>query len=299
YMAECLPYAAGGRFPIVMMNADRSIALPWNIYGDQSDSTSQISSGWIQAYATNAQEALDMAIMAYRIAEDPLVSTPFMVNLDGFNLTHTYENVDIPDQEQVDRYLPPYVTDNRLNMDRPVNMGFSAGPAYNTLFKMSQHRGMMNAADVVPKAEREFAEIFGRRYSGATEGYLLDDAEYVIVTLGCISGLCMDVARDLREKGIRTGVLRIRYLRPFPEEEIISMLKDAKAICVLEKDISFGNAGVVFTEVRSALHGIPCSVCNRIAGLGGRDISRYDIERTFLELENGPRDVRFIGGDAE
>ena len=300
YMAECLPYAAGGRFPIVMMNADRSVALPWNIYGDQSDSLSQISSGWIQFYAMNAQEALDMAIMSYRIAEDHRVSTPFMVNLDGFNLTHTYESVDVPYQEQVNSFLPPYSTTNRIDLEKPVNMGFTAGPAYNVLFKMSEHMGMLNARDVVPPVEDEFMRIFGRRYSGMVEGHLLEDAELVIVTLGCVSGLCMDVADRLREDGVKAGVLRIRYMRPFPDREVQSALLNAKAVCVLEKDVSFGNAGVVFSEVKSALYGSGCScaICNRIAGLGGRDISFDDILAIFEELENRPTDVDFIGGSA-
>ena len=298
YMAECLPYAAGGRFPIVMMNADRSVALPWNIYGDQSDSLSQISSGWIQFYAMNAQEALDMAIMSYRIAEDPRVSTPFMVNLDGFNLTHTYENVEIPDQAAVDGFLPRYSTDNKIDLEKPVNMAFSAGPAYNTLFKMSEHQGMLNAKDSISAAEADFMRAFGRRYTGLTEEHLVEDADYVIVTLGCISGLCMDVADSLRGKGIKAGVLRLRYVRPFPREEISAALLKAKAVCVLEKDISFGSAGAVFNEVRSALYGTgcTCSVCNRIAGLGGRDISSDDICRIFEDLEKSPRDVGFIGG---
>lgn len=298
YMAECLPYAAGGRFPIVMMNADRSVALPWNIYGDQSDSLSQISSGWIQFYAMNAQEALDMAIMSYRIAEDPKVSTPFMVNLDGFNLTHTYENVEIPDQTAVDEFLPRYSTDNKIDLEKPVNMAFSAGPAYNTLFKMSEHQGMLNAKDSISAAETDFMRAFGRGYTGLTEEHLVEDADYVIVTLGCISGLCMDVADSLREKGVKAGVLRLRYVRPFPHEEISTALQKAKAVCVLEKDVSFGNAGVVFNEVRSSLYGTgcTCAVCNRIAGLGGRDISFDDICRIFEDLEKGPRDVSFIGG---
>ena len=119
YMAECLYYASGGRFPIVMMNADRSTALPWNIYGDQRDSLSQLDSGWIQVYAENAQEALDLALMSWRIAEDSRVSTPVMVNLDDFVLTHTYETVEIPEQTQADSFLPRYVTENRVDFDNP------------------------------------------------------------------------------------------------------------------------------------------------------------------------------------
>ena len=135
YMAECLPYAAGGRFPVVMMNANRSTALPWNIYGDQRDSLSQLDSGWIQAYAENAQEALDLALMSFYIAEHRKVSTPFMANLDGFVLTHTYEVVDVPTSEQADEFLPPFETENKMSLSEPKNLGFSAGPDTNTFFK--------------------------------------------------------------------------------------------------------------------------------------------------------------------
>lgn len=297
YMAECLYYAAGGRFPIVMMNADRSTALPWNIYGDQRDSLSQLDSGWIQAYAENAQEALDLALMSYRIAENKAVSTPFMANLDGFVLTHTYETVDIPDRDKADRFLPPYETDNRIDFDDPKNMAFSAGPDTNYIFKYKEHKGVLAAHEVIAETEKAFAEIFGREYTGLTENYLTDDAEYIIVTLGSISGLCRETADKLRKKGIKAGVVRIRYMRPFPGEEIADALRNAKAYAVLEKDISFGNEGTVFTNVNSALKKADVSVrgYNFIGGLGGRNISAGDIEKIYTDIANGTESVNFIG----
>ena len=302
YMAECLYYAAGGRFPIVMMNADRSTALPWNIYGDQRDSLSQLDSGWIQAYAENAQEALDLALMSYRIAEDKRVSTPFMVNLDGFVLTHTYETVDIPSREQADRFLPPYVTDNRFDFDNPKNMAFSAGPDTNFIFKFKEHEGVLAARDAVAETERAFAEIFGRNYSGLIENYRTDDADYVIVTLGSIAGLCRETADRLRESGVKAGVVRIRYMRPFPNEEIAEVLSNVKSYAVLEKDISFGNEGAVFTNVNSALKkaGVSVKGYNYIGGLGGQNISASDIEKIYSDIAKGTDDVNFIGiGDEE
>ena len=162
YMAEVLTYAAGGRFPIVMMNANRSTALPWNIYGDQRDSLALLDHGWIQAYALNNQEALDLTLMAYAIAEDSRVSTPFMVNLDGFALTHTYETVDIPTQEQADAFLPPYRTENKFDFDNPKNLGYSAGPAFNRYYKYYAHQDMLAAEIVIDEVESRFAQIFGR-----------------------------------------------------------------------------------------------------------------------------------------
>ncbi len=297
YMAECLYYAAGGRFPIVMMNADRSTALPWNIYGDQRDSLSQLDSGWIQAYAENAQEALDLALMSYRIAENKAVSTPFMANLDGFILTHTYETVDIPSREQADCFLPPYVTDNRLDLDSPKNMAFSAGPDTNFVFKFREHEGVLAARDVIAETENDFARIFGRQYSGLTENYLTDDADFILITLGSIAGLCRETADKLRREGVKAGVVRIRYMRPFPNEEIAEALENAKGYGVLEKDISFGNEGTVFTNVNSALKkaGINIKGCNFIGGLGGRNISAADIRNAFENIIAGSQKVSFIG----
>ena len=297
YMAECLYYAAGGRFPIVMMNADRSTALPWNIYGDQRDSLSQLDSGWIQSYAENAQEALDLALMSYRIAEDSRVQTPYMANLDGFVLTHTYETVDIPTHEQADSFLPPYETDNRIDFDNPKNMAFSAGPDTNYIFKYKAHKGLLAAAEVITETEKEFADIFGRHYTGLSENYRTDDADYIIVTLGSIAGLCRETADKLRGQGIKAGVVRIRYMRPFPNEEIAAVLKNVKAYAVLEKDIIFGNEGTVFTNVNSALKKAGADVrgYNFIGGLGGRNISAADIEKIYTDIANGTDAVNFIG----
>lgn len=301
YMAECLYYASGGRFPIVMMNANRSTALPWNIYGDQRDSLSQLDSGWIQAYAENAQESLDLALMSYYIAEKEEVSTPFMVNLDGFILTHTYEEVDIPTQEQADMFLPKYETDNRLDLDAPKNMAFSAGPEHNYIFKYKEHIGMKNSVSAIEEAEEEFEKIFGRKYSGLIDTYKTEDADHIIITLGSIAGLCRETADKMRENGVKAGVLRIRYMRPFPAREIAGAIKNAKAVAVLEKDISFGNEGAVFTNVNSALHSENINVpsYNFIGGLGGRNISAADIEHIYSAIEKGAEKVNFIGIEVE
>ena len=297
YMAECLPYAAGGRFPIVMMNANRSTALPWNIYGDQRDSLSQLDSGWIQAYAENAQEALDLALMSFYIAEHKRVSTPFMANLDGFVLTHTYEVVDVPTAQQADEFLPPFETENKMSLTKPKNLGFSAGPDTNTFFKYKEHTGLLNVKKAVTEAESRFESIFGRHYSGLTENYRTDDADYILITLGSISGLVREIVDKLREQGEKAGLLRIRYMRPFPNEEIAKAVKNAKAVGVLEKDISFGNEGTVYTNVNSALQkaGISIPTSDYIGGLGGRNISPGEIENIFEELKQEKSAVNFLG----
>lgn len=297
YMAECLYYASGGRFPIVMMNANRSTALPWNIYGDWRDSVSQLDCGWIQAYAENAQESLDLALMSYYIAEHPKVSTPFMVNLDGFVLTHTYETVDVPEVAQADEFLPPYETENKLDLDNPRNLGFSAGPEHNTFFKYKEHKGLLAVRDVIDQCENKFQEVFKRKYTGLVEKYKTNDADYILITLGSITGLCREAANQLREQGIKAGVLRLRYLRPFPNEEISEAVKNAKAIAVLEKDISFGNEGTVYTNVNSALKKFALDIptYDFIGGLGGKNISNSDILKVFEDTKNGTKPVNFIG----
>ena len=286
YMAEVLTYAAGGRFPIVMMNANRATALPWNIYGDQRDSLALLDHGWIQAYAENNQEALDLALMAYAVAEDADVLTPFVVNLDGFALTHTYETVDVPDAADADAFLPPYAAANCFDFDEPKNIGYSAGPEYNRYFKYYEHKDMLAAERVIERVEEKFARIFGRRYSGMVEVVNCDGAEAVLVTLGSISGLAKAAAARLRKQGKRVGLLRIRYMRPFPARVIVQALASAKAVGVLEKDVSFGAEGTVFTNVNSALQqaGNTVPTMNFVGGLGGDDITEAQMDAMFDEL---------------
>ena len=296
-MAECLTYASGGRFPIVMMNANRSTALPWNIYGDQRDSLSQLDCGWIQAYAENAQESLDLALMSYFVAEHPEVSTPFMANLDGFVLTHTYEMVDVPTPDQADAFLPAYQTENKLDLEHPRNLAFSAGPDHNTAFKYKEHLGLLNAQKAVAEAEARFVEIFGRQYTGLTENYRTADADYILITLGSIAGLARETVDRLRKQGERVGLLRLRYMRPFPGAEIAEAVKHAKAVAVLEKDISFGNEGTVYTNVNSALlkAGLSMPSSNYIGGLGGKNISQTEIEGIFRDLKQETVRIQFLG----
>lgn len=286
YMAECLHYASGGRAPIVMMNANRSVALPWSIYGDQRDSLSLLDSGWIQVYVEDAQESLDMIIQSYLIAEDKRVLLPVMVNLDGFAVTHTYEEVELPLQNDVDEFLPKFETPYKLDFENPKNMGFSSTPQDNMEFKYQQNEATISAVKVIKEVNKKFAEKFGRDYGGLIEDYRCSDAEVVIVTLGSIAGVVKDTADELRAEGVKAGVLKIRFMRPFPEEEIIDTLKNAKAIGVLEKDISFGYEGTVFTNTASAVakSGKSFKLLNYIAGLGGRDVSKKDIRKIYEEL---------------
>ncbi len=286
YMTEGLYYASGARFPIVMMDANRSLALPWNIYGDQRDSLSQLASGWIQLYAEDAQEALDLTIQAYKVAEDPEVMLPVMVCLDGFVLTHTYEVVEIPEQDKVDAFIPYQNYANKMDLDNPTSNCITAGPDYNLEFHYQQHVATLKAGEKLIAADKEYGELFGRTYGGLVETYRTDDADAVIVTLGSVAGTTRCVVDALRAEGKKVGLLRIRCMRPFPEKEIIAALQHVKAVGVLEKDIDHGCEGVVFTNVNSALMRgtTKPATFNFIAGLGGRSILKGDIAQCFDKL---------------
>lgn len=296
YMAEGLHYASGGRYPVVMMNANRSVALPWSIYGDQRDSLGLLDSGWIQVYAEDAQEALDMIIQAYKIAENPKVLTPMMVNIDGFILTHTYEMVNVPEQEKVDEFLPPFDTPNKMNFENPKNMGFSSQPIDNTEFKYQQDRAMFDAVPIIEETDEVFAAMFGRKYHGMVENYYCHDAELILITLGSVCGTTRIIVDELRAQGVRAGLLKIRYMRPFPEKEIQQITTNAKAIGILEKNISFGYEGTVFTNVSSAIaktHKKPF-MKNFVGGFGGRDVSKSDIRHMFDILKKQEKPAQTV-----
>ncbi|MGA7741994.1 MAG: transketolase C-terminal domain-containing protein [Polyangia bacterium] len=302
YMAECLQYASGGRFPIVMMNANRALALPWNIYGDQQDSLAVLSSGWIQIYIEDAQEALDMTIQGFAIAEHAEVLTPVMLNLDGFVLTHTYEPVDVPTQADVDAFLPAFRTPSKMSLEAPTSMGFTAGPAHYTEFKVQQHRAILRAERVASEIDQEFGRRFGRSYGGAVVPYRCEGADVVLVTLGSVAGIVRETVDRLRARGVAAGMLKLRLMRPFPEREIVQALSTARFVGVLEKDVSFGHQGAVFSDVSSALAGSAArpALLNFVAGLGGRDISRGDVEQMFDQLQCATvlppvERVRFVG----
>lgn len=296
YMVECLHYASGSRFPIVMMNANRSIAAPWSIYNDQRDSLSQLESGWIQLYAENAQEAYDMVIQAYKIAEDPKVMLPVMVNLDGFVLTHTYELIHTADQAKVDAYIPYQQYANRLDLEAPKATCITAGPPYNTEFRYQQHVDTLKAAEAVKSADAEYGKVFGRSYGGMVEAYRCEDAEAVLITLGSVAGTVRCVVDAYRAAGKKVGLLKIRCMRPFPAEEVLAAVDGAKAVGVLEKDVSFGFEGVVYTDVNSAMksRNISTPTANFVGGLGGRSISKEDIGKIFDALLAGELDGRNV-----
>lgn len=286
YMAEGLPYISGSRFPVVMVNANRAVAVPWSIYNDHNDSMFCLNSGWIQMYVEDAQEALDMVIQAYKIGENPDVMTPVMINVDGFLLTHTYELVEIPDQCEIDKFLPPYKTNHRMDLKNPKSVCIGVGPEYHTEFRYRQHQDLKYAVDTIQTVDKEYGDRFGRYYGGMTEKYRCDDAEVVLVTVGNITSTARVVVDEMRRKGNHVGLIKLRYIRPFPEDVFINLSENIRAVGVLDKNMSYGYEGTVYTNVNSALSkrqkNLPA--LNFIAGLGGRAISKEDIEEMFNEL---------------
>lgn len=287
YMAECLPYASGARLPIVMMNANRSLATPWNIYGDQMDTMFLLNSGWVQIFVEDAQEALDVTIQSFKLAEDERVMAPVMVNLDGFVLTHTYEKVSIPSQEAVDQYLPPFKPSaHMMNDEEPMSMCITAGNQHNMEFKIKQHQELFNALHVFEEIDHSFNEKFGRSYGGVLEGYQNEDADYLLVTTGSVTGTARVVVDELRSKGVKAGIIKLRVVRPFPIEAMVRSVAGAKAIGIIDKNISFGYEGTIYTNVNSALlqRGLNLITLNFIGGIGGRDITKQNIEEMFDKL---------------
>ena len=298
-MHEMLTVTSGSRAPVVMAVANRALSSPLNIHGDQSDSMAERDSGWIHIYVENAQEAYDSILQAFKIAENVGVSLPIIVGLDGFTLSHTLERVDTLSDQTVEtflgeRQLPNVLTHEgktvpfKLDPDNPMTMGPIALQNYYYEFKRQQDEAMKNALKIIQEINSEFAKISGRNYgNGLVESYMLDDAEVAVVCVGSTSGTIKVVVDELRQEGIKAGLLRLRTFRPLPVEELRSALKNVKAIAVMDKSMSFGGfGGAVYHEVRHALYDAPAHppIVNYIYGLGGRDTNPRAFRTIFEDL---------------
>lgn len=279
YMVEAVYNASGLGLPIVMTVANRAIGAPINIWNDHSDSMSQRDSGWIQLYAETNQEAADLHVQAFRIAEE--LSLPVMVCMDGFILTHAYEQVDVPEQQQVDSFLPPYVPRQVLNPSDPISIGAMVGPEAFMEVRYMTHVKTLGALKLISTVAEDFAEIFKRDSGGLVRPYLCDDAETVIIALGSVLGTIKDVVDEQRERGVSIGVLGIISFRPFPFDAIREALKNAERIVVLEKAFSVGTGGIVAENIRMALSGLALNEYTVIAGLGGRPITKASLHALF------------------
>ena len=281
FMAEAIYNASGLGLPIVMTVANRAIGAPINIWNDHSDSMSQRDCGWIQLFAESNQEALDLHIQAFKLGEE--LSLPVMVCMDGFILTHAYERVDIPSQAEVDAFLPPYEPRQVLDPAEPVSIGAMVGPEAFMEVRYLAHAKQLMALERIPQIAAEFAERFGRTTGGLVRPYKTEDAETIVVALGSVLGTLKDTVDEMRNDGIRIGVLGIHSFRPFPLNAVREALQHARRIVVLEKSFSVGLGGVVSTDVRLALHRLGQAGYTVVAGLGGRAITKASLHRTLRE----------------
>jgi pyruvate ferredoxin oxidoreductase alpha subunit len=281
YMAEALYNASGLGLPIVMTLANRAIGAPINIWNDHSDSMSQRDCGWIQLYAETNQEALDLHIQAYRLAEE--LSTPVMVCMDGFILTHAVERVEIPSQEEVDAFLPEFGPRQVLDPDEPVSIGAMVGPEAFMEVKYLAHAKQMKALELIPEIAAEFEAAFGRGSGGLVRPYRAEDAETIVVALGSVLGTIKDTIDELRGEGMRIGALGIVSFRPFPLEAVRAALGGARRVVVLEKALAVGIGGIVTANVRMALARLAPECVTVVAGLGGRPITKASLKTLFSE----------------
>jgi pyruvate ferredoxin oxidoreductase alpha subunit len=283
FMVEAVYNASGLGLPIVMTVANRAIGAPINIWNDHSDSLSQRDSGWMQLFAETNQEAVDLHIQAFRLAEE--LSMPVMVCMDGFILTHAFERVDIPSQEQVDAYLPPFDPRQVLDPKEPISIGAMVGPEAFMEVKYLAHAKQMQALELIPQLAAEFKQTFGRDSGGLVRTYRAGDAETMIVAMGSVLGTIKDVVDEMRAEGHKIGVLGIISYRPFPLAQVRAALLNCKRFVVLEKSLAVGMGGIVATDVRMAVTGTGLRGFTAIAGLGGRSIPKASLHKLFRQAE--------------
>jgi pyruvate ferredoxin oxidoreductase alpha subunit len=281
FMVEAVYNASGLGLPIVMTVANRAIGAPINIWNDHSDSLSQRDSGWMQLFAETNQEAVDLHIQAFRLAEE--LSMPVMVCMDGFILTHAFERVDIPSQEQVDAYLPPFDPRQVLDPKEPISIGAMVGPEAFMEVKYLAHAKQMQALELIPQLAAEFKQTFGRDSGGLVRTYRAGDAETMIVAMGSVLGTIKDVVDEMRAEGHKIGVLGIISYRPFPLAQVRAALLNCKRFVVLEKSLAVGMGGIVATDVRMAVTGTGLRGFTAIAGLGGRSIPKASLHKLFRQ----------------
>ena len=279
FMCEAVYNAAGLGLPIVMTIGNRAIGAPINIWNDHSDSMSMRDAGWIQLHAVDNQEAADLHVQAFRLAEE--LSVPVMVCMDGFILTHAVERIDVPSQAQVDEFLPKFEPRQILDPTEPVSIGAMVGPEAFMEVRYLQHHKQLQALDRIPELSVEFFKIFGRDSGGLLKTYQTEGAETIVVALGSVNGTIQDVVDEMRAEGQLIGSVSICSYRPFPLQALREAIQHARRVVVIEKDLALGIGGIVSTDVRMALSGLGLHGYTVIAGLGGRSITRQSLRDLF------------------
>ncbi len=292
-MHEMLHHAAGGRLPIVMLNANRALSPPWNLYCDHTDSLSQRDTGWVQYYCCDVQDVLDATLIAYRVAEK--VMLPVMINLDGFYLTHTSEVVDVPEQAEVDMFLPPYLPEVKVDVDAASTYGNVCGSDWYASLKYRRQEDTLAVEEAWQSAAEDFASRFGRAHP-TVDTYLAEDARVMIVTLGTADGAARLAAQALRERGVAAGAARLGLIRPFPRQGLLEAVHGVEHLIVLDRDISFGAEGIVAQEVKSCLYGrSSVKVHGLVAGIGGIDITADGLVEMIHQIVSGSGPAKALG----
>ena len=270
-MHEMLHWFAGSRFPLVLVNANRALGAPWNIWTDQSDTLSQRDTGWLQIYCETAQEALDTIILAYWLTER--IMLPVMVIIDGFILSHTMEQLLLPDQELVDEFLPRYEPPYHLDPENPLSFGAAATPDNFYELKKALAKMMRGSSRILEEGYEAFAGQFGRRYDHL-EAYRLEDAEITLLCSGALTGTARVAVDEMRQAGLKVGLLKLRLFRPFPRDELIETLRGQKRIIVLNRAVSFGAGGTLSQELRAGLYHVDNApmIYDVVASLGGKEV---------------------------
>ena len=282
-MHEILPIVSAMRLPICMANANRAVSGPLNIWNDHTDIMPQRDSGWICLFTENGQEAIDLSIMSFKIAEDPEVMLPCVVNIDGFQLTHMIEPLEFPSQAEVAKFLPPRKPFAQLHPDNPISMGCFAMPDTYTETVKAKEVALQGAKKVVIRVFSEWAKRFGRKY-GVVETYRAKDAETLMLTMGSMGETAATAVDEMRKKGKKVGLVKLRLWRPFPVEEFKAAVAGCKTLVVMDRALSTGGAGgPVATDIKSILYGEKKKprVLNVVAGLGGRDLTVGDFVNMF------------------
>jgi len=284
-MHEILPIASGLRLPVVMAVVNRAIAAPINIWVEHSDIMPERDSGWVQVFCDHNQEVQDMVLQAFKIAEDKRVALPMTVGLDAFILSHTVEPVDLICSEDADGFLPAYKPPSPiLDPDDVKTIGAFVPPEYIMECRWQVDKAMRDAPAVIEQVNKEFAKQFGRDYGGMIDPYMCDDADAVLITLGTVSATAHEVVDEMRAEGKKVGLVKQRFWRPYPREQLRKVAENAKAVGVFDRAVSFGVSGPSFIEFRNAAYGLEVPTMNFIGGLGGNDVSLADIRYIFEQL---------------
>jgi len=286
-MHEMLHWAALARLPIVMCNINRVIGPGWNIWPDENDSISQRDTGWIQFYCSSNQEIFDTVIQAFKLAENEKVLLPVMINYNAFIISHTSMPAEIPEQKEIDGFLPKRKPKWKLDVNNPITFGNIILPADYEKIRKDMQNSSENAKKLIPEIAKEWKKKFGRYHGGLIEKYRCDGAEHILLAMGAIAAESKVAIDNLRKNGLKVGLARVRTFRPFPKEEILKLGKQADLI-VIDRNISVGSGGALFSEVKASLYGkSDAKVYSFIAGLGGKDVPYTDIEIICKKSING------------